>query len=273
MLDFMVDKQLCTQCGQCASDCPMHIIDIPEDGPRIAPEKEDRCLRCQHCLAICPTGAVSIAGIDPKNSTPIKDRLPDADQLETLIRARRSIRQFKQENIDRSILQRLLDVAASAPTGKNSQSVRFTVIHDVQKLSQFCDVVMAGLGQRVREGQLPPGTEFVASLYHVWEEQHLDLVFRDAPHLLVASASKTGVSPQPDCFIALTTFDLFAQTLGVGTLWCGFVKFLINDLMPEFQQHLGIPEDHVIGYVMMFGYPAVHYTRTTQRGPANIHWV
>lgn len=46
---------------------------------------------------------------------------------------------------------------------------------------------------------------------------------------------------------------------------------VISDLMPEFRTRPGIPEEHLIGYSMVFGKPAVHYARTAQRGPASIH--
>ena len=39
------------------------------------------------------------------------------------------------------------------------------------------------------------------------------------------------------------------------------VDFTINDLLPETRQRLGIPEDHVIGY-MSFGRPALRFHRT-----------
>jgi len=34
-----------------------------------------------------------------------------------------------------------------------------------------------------------------------------------------------------------------------------------------------LPDDHIFGYAMVFGFPAVHYKRTSQRAPANIHRV
>lgn len=73
--------------------------------------------------------------------------------------------------------------------------------------------------------------------------------------------------------IALTTFELYAQTLGVGTVWDGLAKWIISEILPEFKTRLGIPEDHVIGYAMAFGKPAVNYTRTAQHEPAGIHFV
>jgi len=271
MLDFKVNQQTCTKCGRCVADCPAIIISMKEDGPFIAPENEPTCYRCQHCLTICPTGSISIFGLDPEKSLPMTGALPDANQMELLIKGRRAIRQYKPENLETEVLQRLLDVASHAPTGKNDRQLRFTVIDDREKLAKLREEVMKGLGRIVKEKSLPEGREFFVDIYQAWEEQGIDILFRGAPHLLIISAPSDIATPVQDCLIAMTTFELFAQTLGVGTVWDGLAKWAISDLMPEFRSRLEIPENHVIGYVMAFGKPAVRYARTAQRGSAKIH--
>lgn len=272
-LDFSVDADRCTRCGECVADCPARIIAMQEGLPTIAPDKEEACYRCQHCLAICPTGAVSILGLKPGNSRPLAGAYPDPDKLETLIKGRRSVRRYKPENLEPELLQRLLDVAWHAPTGVNSRDVLFTVIDDREKLAAVREEVMAGLGRLVREEQLPQGMEFFAGFVSLWEEKQVDILFRGAPHLLIASAPRQGACPLPDCLIALSYFELFAQSLGVGTVWNGLTKWAISDLLPETRQRLGIPEDHIIGYVMSFGRPAFRYQRTVQRGAARVNRV
>ena len=273
-LNFTVDPKKCTQCGACAGDCPTHII-VQESKslPRVPADKVEDCLECQHCLAICPSGAVSLLGLKPAQSRPLAGNLPDPDKLETLIKGRRSVRRYKPENLEAELLQRLLAVAWHAPTGVNSRQVRFTVVDDRKKLAELRDQVMTGLGRLVRENALPEQLGFFADFVRVWEEEGRDIIFRDAPHLLIASAPQTVASPLPDCLIALSYFDLFAQANGVGTLWDGLAKWAINDLLPETRTTLGIPEDHLIGYAMVFGRPAVHFARTVQHGPALIHRV
>ena len=276
MLDFTVDTITCTRCGECVADCPARIIAMEEGIPTIAPDKEAACYRCQHCLAICPTGAVSILRLKPTGSIPLSGNLPDPDKLENLIKGRRSVRRYKPENLEPELLKRLLDVAWNAPTGRsptgvNARDVLFTVVDDREKLAKLRDKVMAGLGRLVREERLPEGLEFFADFVCLWEEKQVDILFRGAPHLLVASAPSQGASPVPDCLIALTYFELFAQSLGVGTVWNGLTKWAINNILPETRQRLGIPDDHVIGYVMSFGKPALRYYRTVQHGPAKIH--
>ena len=273
MLDFIINSSACTRCGQCVADCPARIIVMEEGVPTIAPDREAACYRCQHCLAICPVGAVSILGLTPTGSRPLSGNLPDPDKLENLIKGRRSVRRYMPENLEPELLQRLLDVAWHAPTGMNARDVLFTVVDDREKLAGLRDEVMAGLAKLVREEKLPEGREYFADFVRVWEEKGLDILFRGAPHLLIASAPRQGASPVPDCLIALSYFELFAQSLGVGTVWNGLTKWAINDLLPEARQRLGIPDEHVIGYVISFGRPAVRYFRTVQHRPAKINRV
>jgi nitroreductase/NAD-dependent dihydropyrimidine dehydrogenase PreA subunit len=271
MLDFIVNHLTCTRCGQCVADCPARIIALTDAGfPVIAPENEANCYRCQHCLAICPTAAVSILGLNPEESLPLAGNFPAPEQLATLIKGRRSVRRYQEENLEPELLQHLLEVAWHAPTGVNSRQVRFTVVDDRAKLALLRDEVMTGLSRLVRDNALPEGMGFYADFVRMWEEEQIDVIFRGAPHLLIASVPQQVPSPMPDCLIALSYFELFAESHGVGTVWNGLAKWAINDLLPETRTRLGIPEEHLIGYVMAFGRPAVRYARTVQHGPALI---
>ena len=141
------------------------------------------------------------------------------------------------------------------------------------ELADFRGEVMEGLSRLVKEDALPEQLGFFAEFVRLWEEQGVDVLFRGAPHLLVVSAPKHVPSPMPDCMIALSYFELFAQANGVGTVWDGLAKWAIADLLPESRARLGIPEDHQVGYAMVFGKPAVQYARTVQHAPALIHRV
>lgn len=274
MLNFEVTQESCTKCGMCVDDCPARIIDMGEDGyPAITPQKESICYRCEHCLAICPTGSITILGFKASGSTILNGGYPDPDELETLIKGRRSVRRYKSENLDPVLFQRLLDVAWHAPTGVNSRQVRFTVLDDKEKAGKLRDEVMAALVRLADEGALPKGSDYYVRIIELWKKHRVDILFRNAPHLLIATAPKDVASPKEDCMIALSYFELFAQSSGVGTLWNGLVKGALNDLLPEFRVRLGIPDDHLFGYAISFGIPSVHYARTVQHGPAIIHRV
>ncbi len=273
MIDFTVNTVTCTKCGLCAADCPARIISLDGGNPRIAPEKEVLCYKCQHCLTVCPTASLSILGLQPCNSLSLAGGLPDSASMELLIKGRRAVRKYKTENVEPETIAQLLSVASHAPSGKNDRQLRFTVVDDRAKLDVIRDEIMVKLVAIAQGTGFPAGMEFFAGCVRQWEIDGIDFVFRGAPHFLVVSAPKSIVTPVEDGLIALSTFELYAQTLGIGTVWDGLAKFIIGDLLPEFKVRLGIPDDHAIGYAMAFGWPAVQYTRTAQREPDAVHYV
>ena len=264
MINFKINQTLCTKCGSCVADCPAMIIAMENGFPAITPENEATCYKCQHCLAVCPTGAVSILGFKPTGSRPLAGGYPAPEKVEMLIKGRRSVRRYKDENLDPALLQHLLEVAGHAPSGRNCRQVLFTVVDDKEKMAELREEVMSGLISLVHNNALPEGLSYYADFIALWEKNRYDVIFRGAPHLLIASTPQSVASPLPDCLIALSYFELFAQANGVGTVWSGLAKVAINDLLPGVRERLGIPDDHLIGYAMAFGKPAVHYARTTQ---------
>jgi nitroreductase/Pyruvate/2-oxoacid:ferredoxin oxidoreductase delta subunit len=262
---FKVDRTLCINCGQCAADCPSRIIDMTDEGPVVTRPNGLKCIRCQHCLAICPKGAVSVIGIGPEECLPVQGELPEAGPFEHLIKVRRSIRSYKKEDVDPALIKKLLDTASYAPTGKNVRRVRFTVIDKRETMDKFRAAAMDLLAKRLQEGDPFPRMEAFAEHLKVWETRKADSIFRGAPHLVVSSAPKDCPTPEADCLIALSYFELLAQVNGVGTLWAGVGKWMISGVLPELRTMLGIPEDHVIGYAMAFGKPQVTYARVPKR--------
>ncbi len=272
IINFEINKEQCVKCGLCAADCPAGIITFGSEGfPGISPDQEASCYKCQHCLAICPSAAVSILGRKPEDSRLLAGNYPTPNQLETLIKGRRSVRKYKNENLNPALIRRLLDVTGHAPSGVNTRQVLFTVIDDREKMDVFRREIMDGLCQLTRRNALPESLAFFAHFVRMWEENGTDVIFRGAPHLLITSVPPNVPSPMPDCLIAMSYFELFAQSLGVGTVWCGLAKWAFDDLLPESRIRLGIPPEHVIGYSMLFGKPAVHYTRTVQYPPITVN--
>jgi nitroreductase/NAD-dependent dihydropyrimidine dehydrogenase PreA subunit len=270
MLQFEIKEENCTKCGLCAKDCVVKIIDMSTGYPRISAENEVVCLRCRHCLAVCPAGALSILGKKPEDSRSLHGNLPAPDNLEILIKGRRTVRQYRDENLDPELMQRLLDVTWHAPTGHNDRQVLFTVVDDKEAMAGLRNQAMEGLTNYVREDQLPKQHGVIAKVASMWQEYGIDAIFWGAPHLIVASAPKGCTTPEADCLIALSYFELFAQSLGVGTVWGGVSTWTLDHYVSELRQHLGIPADHLIGYAMAFGTPAVQYHRTLEKGEANV---
>ena len=171
MISFTVQQDLCISCGLCARDCPNGIISLKDDYPVVS--NEEKCLRCGHCLAVCPQGAISVLGRHPSGSTPLQDTLPNPIRLETLIKGRRSVRHYKEKDVDPSLIKELLDIASHAPTGTNSQKLFITVLNIRKSLQAFRDEVYSRLEALVAQNALPddrlPG--FFKLAARLWKEE------------------------------------------------------------------------------------------------------
>jgi nitroreductase len=238
--------------------------------PTIKGGKEENCLKCQHCLAVCPEGAISIWGKQPENSIPGNSQVPKSDELANLMQTRRSIRKFTKDEIDTDLIHHLIAMASYAPTAKNENSVQFTVVDNRKEMSKLRELAYNQIKKASQENRIPEAHLYLNNFQNVWETKQIDVIFRDAPHLLIASAPKNGTFPVIDCGIAMTYFDLLANSNGIGTLWDGFAKYVFEDVAPELKKEMGIPENHVISTVIVFGKPAVKFARSIQNDQPNI---
>lgn len=269
MLRFKVNAGRCTRCGLCVRDCIGEIIKSDGKGlPRIARAEEGDCLRCQHCLAVCPTGAISIFGKDPRDSEPLgPGRLPALDSMLRLVRGRRSVRHYKNDNVDRALLRRLLRAVANCPTGVNQRELTFTAIDDKAVMQRFRMKTLAALAKSETVKRLPEGS-YILDAPGAYAKRKEDIIFRGAPHVLIVSAPPDAPCPHEDVTLALAYFELLAQSAGLGTVWCGLLKMTLEAL-PELKKPLGLPEKHAY-YAMLFGIPAIRFARTVQRDDAAV---
>lgn len=274
MLDFTIDEETCISCGQCASDCPSMIISMETNLPTIAEDLEQFCIACMHCVAVCSEGAVSLLNYGPdEGSTFDKTPIAGAEETERLIKARRSVRNYQDENVDSALIQKMVEVASHAPSGHNDRELLYTLVDDKGIIYDLRDEAFAGLEKLIADEKLPEGMEMFVDIMAAWKATGKDILFRGAPHLLIVSADRDCAAPLQDPIIALTTFELYAQANGIGTVWNGLATLVISELVPSLRARLGIPETHDIGYAMGFGRPALHYKRTIERKAPRINRV
>lgn len=270
MLNFIVNQERCTQCGLCVKDCPVLIIDGKTEYPEIKSGKEQNCLKCQHCLAICPSAAISILGKQPENSIPTFKPNSESVDLGKLIQTRRSVRRFKEENIQSELIDELIVTASHAPTAKNENAVQFTVVDSMEDMAILSKATYSHIKESVEKNKLPESLAYLANFAKVWEAKGLNIIFRNAPHLLIFSAPKDNTQPIVDSCIAASYFELLANSHGIATLWNGFAKSAFEGTPSDLKIKLGIPKDHIIAAVLSFGKPAVKYARSVQNDNPSI---
>ena len=264
---FHVDPAKCIRCGECVNECPVNILVIGDTVPFVADGRSGDCIGCQHCLAVCPEGAVSVLGLKPEDSYQLDGtEMPSYLQLDRLLRGRRSVRRYLDEDVDSTVIGKLLQTAYHAPSGRNDRRLSFSVIDRREVMNRFREQTYDGLSELVKNNELPAGYEFFVDIVNGWTMYQVDVLFRWAPHLVVATAPIDSPSAEVDTIIALGHFKIAAQGLGLGTLWNGLAKMSIS-LLPELKIPLKVPDQTLIGFTMSFGKPEVSYARSVQYEP------
>lgn len=255
-----IDKKLCTKDGLCVQDCPMKIINFATDGyPEIKPENSESCIKCGHCLAICPNAALTIKGKNSGTCPPVsKDKL-SWETIEAMVKSRRSIRRYKSEIIPAETLDKLLNVTRWAPTGGNSQFVKWLVIENPEALKK----IIGFIAEWARANE---DFKFLAA---AWDKGE-DMILRGAPQLAIAYAGDSYGSAPNDCVIAATTLELAASTQGIGACWAGFFMVACGYKYQPLLDFLALPAGHKVCAALMLGYPRSKYTHIPPRPPADI---
>lgn len=259
--NLIVDRDKCISCGLCIKDCIAYALEFDENNkPRFCDNGENRCIKCQHCLAVCPVGAISICNKNPQDSESVWQQNPDS--VLNMIKSRRSVRHYKSENLDEQTLQKLKDMLNWTPTGCNFHKMHFAFIEDKTVMDKIRTYVNTKL-IKLLSGKLVNSMTKKFAHYKNALINGEDVIFRGAPHMVVVSTPVNAPCVNIDPVIALSYFELYAYSLGVGTCWCGFAQACMQ-FFPELAQQMNVPDAYKVSYVMLFGKPDIHYSRTTQ---------
>lgn len=268
-----VDKEKCRQDGICKNECPRNIIRLnPPDGfPSIAPEHESICLSCGHCVVICPHSALSLATVPLERCPEIRDDLAiGKEEAVQFLRSRRSVRLYRNREVEPATVTELLHLARYAPSATNAQPLEWTVVLGKDKVRELSAHAADWMKNVISAAPDSLYAGYFRPIVKGWDGGY-DGILRGAPALVVASAPSTAMNGLVDCTIALTYLELFALPLNLGTCWAGLLQAaLLNH--PPAAKALGLPEGHTWHYPMMLGYPKFSYARLPERKPPVIHW-
>ncbi len=253
------DREKCIKCGACIKDCITYSLEADNEGyAKVRENGESLCISCQHCYSICPTGAISIDNKEPEEAFYVNYGNPD--EVLNLIRSRRSIRQYKDEEISPEVFAKIKEMLPYIPTGCNYNSLHFSFVESKSVMDKIrCYTIEKLLKIISNKFTSKYAGKFVR--FKDAFENGEDIIYRNAPHMIVVSASIKAPCTNIDPIIALSYIELYAQSLGLGTCWCGFAQACLK-IMPKLSAVLEIPDGYKPVYAMLIGKPVVKYHRT-----------
>lgn len=148
------------------------------------------------------------------------------------ILTRRSVRAFTDKEISREDVDLLVKAALYAPSARNLQTWRFTVLtkkEDIKELSEAIGRVLERDGYNMYNPSL----------------------------VIIPSNKKESPYGRDDNACALENIFLAAHSMGIGSVWINQLNGISDD--PEIRKVLNrfeIPEEHVIFGIAALGYGA-----------------
>ncbi len=242
-----IDKENCIKCGLCVKDCPMRVLEMTEEGASL---KQDVCLFCGHCLAICPKNVIEISGFEDEVIELKDTKLVDADEFLTHMKTRRSVRHFKDQEISKEMIDKIIEAGQYSPTGSNSQNVTYTVLQNDKKVleNKAIDILTAFFKE-------------IGKVNKVYANMQMgeDYLFKKAA-LVICINSTNDV----DGTIAAASMEIMANALGLGVFYSGmFARAAQNS--PELSEMLGLGENQKVVTALVIGHPDVKYLRTAPK--------
>ena len=286
---IQIDRDLCNGCGLCVTVCPTGTISLREDK---ATASGGESIFCGHCEAVCPREAIRIHEIDKEMSqyktfTTEKQWLPpgkyNTSLLVQLMASRRSCRNFTDQPVERALLEDLMKIGITAPSGTNSQSWTFTILPQRKAVQTFAERV-ASFFERLNataektllrmflkligKGELDAYYRGyyrkVKEAIEEWHGSGKDPLFHGSTAAILVGSKPGASCPAEDALLATQNILLAAHSMGLGSCLIGYaVAAMKKD--PSIQRSIGIPAEEEIHAVIALGYPDEVYQRITGR--------
>lgn len=158
--------------------------------------------------------------------------------LEDVMMARRSIRQYTAQPVDRDTLNQILKYGINAPNGMNRQAYEIRIVDDAKMLADISKAVM----QDNEEIKLKVGT---------------DNIFVGAPCVIFIGNDTSYDCSQIDCGLLGENIMLSACSMGLGTCCMAFPTRLMKDSpsCAPFIEKLGFSNGYNLLYCIAIGHP------------------
>jgi nitroreductase/NAD-dependent dihydropyrimidine dehydrogenase PreA subunit len=275
---IVVDKDKCIGCGSCVKICHEHCMALVDDSIRI---NYEFCSTCTQCIAICPEQALSWDHVPPVAYD--ETRLPSPEQLDELFKERRTIRFFKENKIDRTLIEEIVGYGIYAPT--HNFELRAIVVDD-EEIIELLDEVLMRFTLRLYNLLYKPKIVYnlIRRIASAYESEYVKVkpklesalekgrAFRSPPVALVFVVGDKRIPlSEASAQYVLYNMNLYAQVKGVGSRNLVGNQMILNRSQAV-RKRLGLEKHERIFGTLGLGYPAVKFRNKVEGKTLNIQW-
>lgn len=179
-----------------------------------------------------------------------------------IIKQRRSIRSFKDEQVKKEELQAILEAGLYAPNA-GDQAWHFTAIQNRELLERL------NLAAKEAAKQME-----IEQLRELGNNEQFDCLY-GAPTLIIVSGNEQSPIPlESDCAAATQNLLLAAESIGVGSCWIFFVLLAFHSSQgSQLRNELKIPKGYKPYNSAVFGYKTDVDLIVTERKPNLITYI
>lgn len=173
------------------------------------------------------------------------------DTLNAIL-TRRSTRKFKEQKLEKEVLDKLLEAGRFAPSGGNSQTTHFLVITNREILNELEELVKNAFASMVVE----PGM-YKSMVYSIRASKSGSYIYDYKASALIITANKKDYGNNiADCACSLENMMIAANELNLGSCWINQLRWLNeNKTILEKLYSLGMTEDERVYGALAIGYP------------------
>ena len=288
-VNTLIDPDKCTGCELCVKVCPSQTITM-KGGKALVTGVES--LNCGHCVAACPVDAVTVKSIDDSTIqfstfSPNGKWLPhgqfELDKLVQLMQSRRSCRNYSNKPVDRNLLNDLVKIGITAPSGSNSQTWTFTILPTRDKVlklggkvagffkrlnrmseNKYLRILLKLMGKKELDQYYRDYHDRIKQGLEAWEHEGRDILFHGATAVIIIATRPGASCPKEDALLASQNILLAAHAMGLGSCLIGFaVSAMRRD--KTVKSFAGIPDEEHVHAVIGLGYPVEKYQRIVGR--------
>lgn len=205
---------------------------------------------------LCTTLVAAFAGcVNINESTTVKvERSAEQAVIETIM-TRRSVRDYKEEAVDREQMAKVIECGIYAPSAINMQPWAVRVVDDKAFLDGVTEIAVK---------QNP----------ELAEQEGFRNFFRNAPTVAFIACPVESYSGEYDCGLLSENMMLSAWSMGIGSCCLGSVVPVMNsEEAKPYMERLQFPEDYKLLVAIAFGYPAGENPVAPERDATKAYYV